>query len=100
MNVYVKAENTTDITVQVEGRVDTTTAPDLEGEINSVMPKANKITLDCSKLIYISSAGLRVLLSAHKAMAKKGGKFELCNVGEDIMEIFSITGFSKILNIK
>lgn len=84
----------------VEGRVDTTTAPDLEKEINAAMEKAETITLDCSKLIYISSAGLRVLLSAHKAMAKKNGRFELTNVGEDIMEIFTITGFSRILNIK
>ena len=86
--------------ILVEGRVDTTTAPDLEKEINTAMEKTEVITLDCSKLVYISSAGLRVLLSAHKAMTKKNGRFELTNVGDDIMEIFSITGFSRILNIK
>ena len=99
MTVNVNYENQI-ANMQVEGRVDTTTAPDLEKEITAATEKAEVVNLDCSKLIYISSAGLRVLLSAHKAMAKKGGRFELTNVGEDIMEIFSITGFSRILNIK
>ncbi len=99
MTVNVNYENQI-ANMQVEGRVDTTTAPDLEKEITAATEKAEGVNLDCSKLIYISSAGLRVLLSAHKAMAKKGGRFELTNVGEDIMEIFSITGFSRILNIK
>ena len=100
MNVTVKKDNASAVTMQVEGRVDTTTAPELENEIKNVMTDADKVSLDCEKLVYISSAGLRVLLSAHKSMAKKGGTFEVCKVSDDIMEIFEITGFSRILNIK
>lgn len=98
MTVNVKTEKTKAI-VEVEGRVDTTTAPELDNKLNEVIDTVQRVTLDCSKLIYISSAGLRVLLSAHKKMSKKGGAFELSNVGDDIMEIFTITGFSQILSI-
>ena len=83
----------------LEGRLDTVTAPELEQELKSVLPELNTLTLDFEKLEYISSAGLRVLLSAQKTMAKQGG-MKLIHVNETIMEIFEVTGFSDILTIE
>ncbi len=82
----------------LEGRLDTTTAPQLEGELREALAGADRLELDLEKLEYISSAGLRVLLSAQKLMAKKGG-MTLRHVSEAIMEIFEVTGFVDILNI-
>ena len=95
-----KIINDDNITLQVAERVDTATAPQLQYEIEKVTDDTNKLVLDLKKLIYISSAGLRVLLSAHKIMAKKEGTLILTNVSEDIFEIFEVTGFSDILNIE
>ena len=86
------------LTIEIEGRVDTVTAPELEKMIGESSDKAESLLLDFAKVEYISSAGLRVLLSAHKAMSKKGG-MKIKNAGEDIMEIFEVTGFTDILNI-
>ena len=85
--------------ITVEGRVDTTTAAELGEMLNSAVPDSDEITLDMEKLDYISSAGLRVLLTSHKAMSKKGGFLLIKNVNPDIYEIFDITGFTNILNI-
>ena len=82
--------------VSLEGRLDTITAPELEGTIKEVLPGLSGLTLDLGKLEYISSAGLRVLLSAQKAMNQQGG-MTVKNVSETIMEIFEVTGFSEIL---
>ena len=95
-----KITNKGKTTLQVEGRVDTVTAPELEKAVNAAAEDTDTLVLDCEKLVYISSAGLRVLLSTHKLITKKKGTFELINIGDDIMEIFSITGFAQILNIK
>ena len=83
----------------VEGRLDTTTAPDLESALKGDMGGINELVLDFSKLDYISSAGLRVLLSAHKVMSKKGG-MKLTHVNEMVQEVFEVTGFSDILTIE
>lgn len=83
----------------LEGRLDTATAPDLEQAIKAALDNVSELTLDLQKLDYISSAGLRVLLAAQKAMNSKQGKMELTHVGEAIMEIFEVTGFSDILTI-
>ena len=83
---------------EVEGRLDTTTAPELEKELKNDMGSINELTMDFSKLDYISSAGLRVLLSAHKEMSKKGG-MKVTNVNEIVQEVFDVTGFADILNI-
>ena len=83
----------------LEGRLDTTTAPDLEKELKSALDSADALTMDFSKLDYISSAGLRVLLSAHKAMSKNGG-MKVTNVNEVVQEVFDVTGFSDILDIE
>ena len=83
----------------LEGRLDTTTAPELERELKNDLDGATRLTLDFSKLDYISSAGLRVLLSAHKAMSRKDG-MTVTNVNEMVREVFEVTGFSDILNIE
>ena len=82
----------------LEGRLDTVTAPSLEDDLKETIPEIEELVLDFEKLDYISSAGLRVLLAAEKAMAKARG-MKLINVNETIMEIFEVTGFSDILTI-
>lgn len=82
----------------LEGRLDTTTAPELDEAIKSALDSITDLTLDLEKLEYLSSAGLRVLLAAQKAMNKQG-TMTVKNVSENIMEIFEITGFSEILTI-
>ena len=94
-----KNMNGTTLEIALEGRLDTTTAPELEQELKASMDAANALTLDFGKLDYISSAGLRVLLSAHKAMSKKGG-MKVTHVNEIVSEVFDVTGFADILNIE
>ena len=77
--------NGTCLEVAVEGRLDTTTAPELEKELARLMPDAESLTLDFSSLAYISSAGLRVLLAAHKTMLRKGG-MKVTHVNEIVQE--------------
>ena len=93
-----KKQNGSSASISIEGRLDTTSSPDLEKEIQS-LTEAKSLTLDLAKLEYISSAGLRVLLSAHKVFAKLNG-MTLINVNDSIIEIFEVTGFKDILNIK
>ena len=87
------------MTLALEGRLDTTTAPELEKELKESLDGVTDLTFDLEKLEYISSAGLRVLLSAQKTMNKQGS-MKLVHVGEVIMEIFEVTGFSDILTIE
>ena len=91
--------NGTALEIALEGRLDTTTAPELEQALKDGMDAANALTLDFEKLDYISSAGLRVLLSAHKVMSKKGG-MKVVNANEMVKEVFDVTGFADILNIE
>lgn len=84
-------------TLKVEGRLDTITAPDLEKKINEL--NINELVLDLNKLDYISSAGLRVILTAHKKFSKLQS-MKVVNVKEAVMEVFNMTGFSDILNIE
>ena len=98
LNINKAAENGT-VILNLEGRLDTTTAPALETTIKEVLPALTGLILDFEKLEYISSAGLRVLLSAQKAMKGKG-EMKICHVNESIMEIFEVTGFSDILTIE
>ncbi len=83
----------------LEGRLDTVTAPDLEREIKGVIDGVSELTMDLEKLEYVSSAGLRVLLSVQKIMNRQG-KLKIVNVSQTIMEIFEVTGFSDILTIE
>lgn len=86
------------LTLTITGRLDTSTAPKLEEELKASYDGVTELVFDLAKLEYISSAGLRVLLSAQKTMNKQG-LMKVINVGEEIMEIFEITGFTDILNI-
>lgn len=86
--------------IALAGRLDTGTAPSLEAEINAPdFAKVEELVFDFDKLDYVSSAGLRVLLAAHKKMLAQGS-MKLRNVSEDVMEIFDITGFTDILSIE
>lgn len=100
MNIE-KKENGNEITLMLTGRLDTTTAPQLEAEINASLDGAERLILDFQDLEYLSSAGLRVLLSAHKTFMKRGsGEMTIRNVNETIHEVFEVTGFLDILNIE
>ena len=92
-----KTENGSVMTIALEGRLDTTTAPELQKEI-STLGNVSELILDFEKLAYISSAGLRVLMVAHKGMSDKDG-LKIVNVNDDVKEVFEITGFDSILNI-
>jgi anti-sigma B factor antagonist len=94
-----KTINASELTVALTGRLDTTTAPDLEKELKASMDGIASLVIDMTALEYISSAGLRVLLSAQKVMNKQG-KMTVKHVNETIMEIFEVTGFSDILTIE
>ena len=94
-----KTQNGSALEVALEGRLDTMTAPELETELKGSMDGAESLVLDLSKLEYISSAGLRELLSAHKTMSGKGG-MKVTNVNEIVREVFEVTGFCDILNIE
>ena len=94
-------KNVTDskLTVALEGRLDTTTAPQLEAELRASVSGITALEFDFAKLDYISSAGLRVLLSAQKVMNKQG-EMTIKNVKPEIMEVFEVTGFVDILTIE
>ena len=85
------------LVISLEGRLDTTTSPNLESEYKKL--DETNIVLDLKDLNYISSAGLRVLLTMQKEMNKKGS-LEIINVCDDVLDIFEVTGFNDILNIK
>ena len=87
------------LNVAIEGRLDTSTAPELEAEL-SQLEGVKELVLDFGKLEYVSSAGLRVLLASQKAMMASKGQMVIHNVNETIMEVFEITGFADILTIE
>ena len=94
-----ETRNDTTLTVSIIGRLDTTTAPELDAYLNEHTAGVTALVLDLSGLAYISSAGLRVLLSAHKKMSLSGS-MTLTHVNETVMEVLEITGFADILSIK
>ena len=98
LNINKTAEGSA-LTIALEGRLDTTTAPELEGSWKDASAGVTELTIDLKALDYISSAGLRVLLSMQKVMNKQG-KMRVINVSEDVMEVFEVTGFSDILTIE
>ena len=87
------------VTLIVSGRLDTQTAPELESELDAVLPGLKDLTFDMTGLEYVSSAGLRVILKAQKAMNAQGS-MKLTGVNDSIMEVFDITGFLDILTIE
>ncbi len=98
MNI-IKEKNGTQLSIMLEGRLDTNTAPLLEAELKREIGGVEKLVFDFEKLEYLSSAGLRVLLSAQKVMNKQG-RMIVKNVNDEVNEIFEITGFSDFLTIE
>ena len=99
LNTTMNLEGT-DLTVVLEGRLDALTSQSLEKEIEGYFEKINSITVDCAKLEYISSAGLRTLLAAQQYMEEQGYEnVKVVNANEVILEIFEETGFSDILDV-
>lgn len=94
-----KTMNGTELTIALTGRLDTTTAPQLEKELKASIAGVETLILDFVALDYLSSAGLRVLLTAQKIMNKQG-KMVIRNVNETIAEVFEVTGFCDILTIE
>lgn len=96
----MKIEKTVEkLTVKLTGRLDTTTAPQLEEELKGHVEEATELTLDFSDLEYISSAGLRVLLWANKSMVKHEGTMVIQGANDEVREIFTITGFAEVLTV-
>lgn len=98
MNIK-KTQHADVMTIALEGRLDTTTAPELEAELKASLDGVTELVFDMEKLDYISSAGLRVLLSAQKVMMKKG-EMKVIHANDTVMEIFEVTGFADILTIE
>ena len=98
LNITKKVEEKNAVLL-LEGRLDTVTAPQLEETLLAIYPQLSELTFDLEKLEYISSAGLRVLLSAHKVMSCKGG-LKVANVNEIVREVFEVTGFDSILPLE
>ena len=98
MNI-TKTQEAGKLTVVLEGRLDTVTSPQLEGELRTEVNGISELIFDLGALDYVSSAGLRVLLSAQKVMNRQGS-MTIRNVKPEIMEIFDVTGFTDILNIE
>ena len=94
-----KIKNGSELTIALEGRLDTTTAPQLEEELKAALPGVTNLIWDMASLAYLSSAGLRVLLAAQKQMNKQGD-MKVINVNETIMDIFEVTGFVDVLTIE
>ncbi len=95
----LKTENGSTLTISLSGRLDTVSAPQLDEEVKASISNVSELILDLAKLEYMSSAGLRILLSAQKTMNKQG-KIIVKNVNSTIMDIFEVTGFTDILTIE
>lgn len=98
LNINKKA-NGSELTITLTGRLDTTTAPKLDADVKQSLGGVTNLIFDIEALEYVSSAGLRVLLSAQKIMNKQG-EMKVTHVSESVMEIFEVTGFSDILTIE
>ena len=98
LSIFKELKEST-LTLALEGRLDTGSAPQLEAELKQSINGVTNLIFDMKKLEYTSSAGLRVLLSAQKVMNKQG-EMVICNVNEEIMEVFEVTGIVDILTIR
>ena len=98
MKIEIK-KNATETVIEIEGRLDTITAPALDKTINELVEETKNLVLDVKGMEYISSAGLRVLLGAQKKMMKKGS-MKVIHVCDEVMEVFEMTGFADILVIE
>lgn len=99
MDINVIEENGAKI-VNIIGRLDTVTSPNLEKAVNPLIELGQTIIFNCEKMEYISSAGLRVVLSTHKQCAASGGRFIVRNLTTEVKSVFDMTGFSRLLNIE
>ena len=98
MNITMK-KNGTELTIALDGRLDTLTSPELEEKLEPAVEGVEKLIFDLEKLEYISSAGLRVLAASMDAMEEQGGELFVKNACEDVMDVFKVTGFSEELNL-
>lgn len=99
MNITKTAEGEK-LTVALEGRLDTLTAPELEESLSSALEGIKELVLDLSGLEYLSSAGLRVVLSTFKTVSAAEGKMTICNANEMVSKVFELTGFGNIIAIE
>lgn len=99
LNIQKSLENDRAL-LRLEGRLDTVTAPELQQTLDQLLPETAELTLDFGALDYVSSAGLRVLLTAQKQMNRKAGSMKLVGVKKEILEVFEVTGFADILTIR
>jgi len=98
LNITKKLEGGV-LDVALDGRLDTNTAPEFQQEIEPILGSISELKLDCEKLDYISSAGLRVLLTFEQMLEEQGKKMELRNVNDIIHDVFDVTGFLEIMTI-
>ena len=100
MEVKILDQNNERVVV-IEGRVDTVTAPDLEMKVSPLwLISGITLVFDCEKLEYLSSSGLRIILTAHKQVTAKGGKFIMRHITREVRSVIDLTGFSRILKIE
>lgn len=95
-----KKVNGEKVVIALDGRLDTATSPELEAVLSPVTSSAKELELDFSKLEYVSSAGLRVLLTAQKAMNSHKGKMTVVHANDVVRDVFEVTGFSAFINLK
>ena len=100
MNVEI-TQTDNQVTVTLEGRLDTVTSSEFEKKLTPYLSmQAVELIMDCGAMEYISSAGLRVVLMAHKSITAKGGRFIVRNLSKEVRSVFDMTGFSRILTIE
>ncbi len=99
MNIQVKEENNGKI-LAVEGRIDTTTAPEFEAKLLEELATTDKLRIDLEQVVYVSSAGLRAFLNGQKFSDKNGVEMSIFHVDDTIMEVFEMTGFIDILTVE
>ena len=99
MTINIKREDTT-LTMEIEGRIDTQTAPDLQEAVDASLEGVSLLVLDFTKVFYISSAGLRVIASAQNYMDEKGGEMIIRGANKNIVGLFKVTGFDTFLTLE
>lgn len=99
MELNIRKENVTTI-VEIIGRLDTVTAPDLDAAVKPLIADGVELIFDCEKLEYISSSGLRIVIATHKQMTAYSGRLVVRHLNKEVKSVFDLTGFSNILNIE
>ena len=99
MDITIVQENGASI-VYIVGRLDTVTAPELDKAVKPLIDLGATVVFDCEKMEYVSSSGLRVVLSTHKQLAAAGGRFIVRKLNQEVRSVFDLTGFSRLLTIE